>query len=227
MTTAALTPHAQHALKVYQAPTTKGALPLLLRELEKRLIKLLSKGKIYHTKTQAGGDISVRLVTHARNGKERQVRKERRHSIEQVIRLLISKCNVRPLHSKFTFLEISKTAIDDIVQETGFARSTVNAVIAELKNIGALRTKRQKNPDKTRERIARRWLTAALFDAVGLSKWLKQQKEGTERQIQTTYINTDQAQPTATEAEGRAAFRKMAEGLRGGPPGTGQPGGEG
>ena len=210
--------------KGYELP--ENNYPLIVRKLINRLSRLLTDGVIkHHSKTLAGQDLSTRLRMRSRRGVVRQVRSQRRHTIEQLLNLMISRVNVRPGHHAYSFMEIRRIKIEKMADLTGLSLSTINAVIAELKNIGALRTQRIKSDDKSREHTARRWLTPALFDAVGLGGMLKKQQNGGE-ELKQKPRDYERTPNTPQVIEAREELRKMTEALsRGGgrrrTPGTG------
>ena len=180
MTSAALTRFDLHRQKAAALPDVSGQLPRILSRAMERLPKLFSRrGPTWKVKTLDGNAAAAALRYHHKGIDEtRKARDQRYHTDIEVLKFLLSRLNVNPHHDGLNWLQIRWTRIDDIVEATQFARSTVCESLRRLKQAGILRTKRRKNEAKDREWIAMRWMTSALFDMLGLLSWLKKQKEG-------------------------------------------------
>ncbi len=126
------------------------------------------------------GQTAKALLRHHQRGPTniRKARNQRRHTDAQILSLLFARVNIQPYHSEFTWLEIRRTSIEDMIKETGFSKTCVTDSLARLKKAGLLRTRRNKNQARDREWVATRWLTAAAFDMLGLGSWLAKAKEG-------------------------------------------------
>jgi len=115
------------------------------------------------------------LLYHTSHDGQRRVRDQFHHSCLQVLKILLVSVNTQRNNGPLGFLQVRRIRITEIAELTGFARSTVIAVIRALKRAGILRTQRRKTNDHKAELVAVRWLTTSLFDMLGLGGWIKKQ----------------------------------------------------
>lgn len=140
---------------------------------------------------------------------EVKIRKKRgpqiHHTDLQLMNMALDYVNVQNDDRGLTWLELRRDfTIANMAQKTGFAESTVNEWLRRMRENKLLRTERQKNPEKDRERPARRWLTPAFFAILGLSKklekqkaWAKEQNKDEQRAAQARLRNAGPAAVTA------------------------------
>ncbi len=180
-----------HYKKCFDVPY--GKFKAIQKKAIQRLDKFFTQShSSWRQKTVDGKAAALSLKYFFKGGfQKKKARKQRYHTDNQILALLISRVNVTPFHADFTWLQIRWTPIEDICKQTGFSRSCVNESLRRFTQAGLLRTKRRKNPTKDREWVAQRWLTATVFDMVGLSKWLKDQRAGTVRKTLTEQEQKD------------------------------------
>lgn len=178
--TAAASVFSLHLEKVAQLPAIAEGknLPYGLAAGLERLERFFSRKLEDRPQSQEGRLARQILLYHTRHGGTRLVRDQFNHSCHQVLRVLLASVNVQRNNGPLGFLQVRRVRLTELSDATGFARSTVIAVVRALTRAGVLRTKRRKTDERDAELVAVRWITPALFDMLGLGGWIKKQSRG-------------------------------------------------
>jgi hypothetical protein len=223
--TAALSHFALHRQKVFTpAEIAEGKnRPWGIEQGLERLSKFFSRQADWTT--PADGRLARQvLLYHTGHNSSRAVRDQFLHSCEQVLKILLTSVNTQRGNGPLMFMQVKRTSIMDLVEATGFARSTVIAVLHALTRAGVLRTKRRKTDAERsarRELVATRWITPSLFEMLGLGGWIsRQSKKGAEQEPRNT--ETPGKERTRDKRENSGRVQKIFDALNNSKPPPGR-----
>lgn len=187
MTAAAPSHFAVHRQKVFTpAEIAEGkSRPWGIEQGLERLEKFFTRKADWQTPPEGRLARQI-LLYHTRSDNTRAIRDQFLHSCHQVLKVLISSVNAQRNNSPLSFLQVRRVSLEELAELTGFARSTVIAVVKALTRAGILRTKRRKTDDRQAELVATRWLTPSLFEMLGLGNWIKKQSRNQEEKKEET-----------------------------------------